>query len=249
MDRADRRHFLAQQAAVIDSVQRLRQWATAAGSLTSTPQQTVSTEDQQVTIEPMNPEMLYVPYYDPTLVYGAWPWPDYPPFYFPPPLAFVSGGAAIGFSIGLPIFASLWGWHHWDWHRHQIIIDGARFSQINVGRPPAPSGAWQHDPAHRRGVPYRDAGTAARFRGEIAAARRDFLGFATARARPPQAARLVPPAPGHPASGVPTLPGQLAPAFESFGRGTQVRHEAARGFSSRSAAAPGIRGDAGALRH
>jgi len=74
--------FLAQQADVMDSVQRLRQRAAAAGSLRSTAQQSVSAEDGTLGIEPANPDVVYVPYYDPTVVYGPWPWIDYPPFFF-----------------------------------------------------------------------------------------------------------------------------------------------------------------------
>src|SRR6202051_1378387 len=69
--------FLPQRDAVMDSIQRLRHRAAAAGSLTSTPQQTVSTEDQDIAIEPANPDVVYVPYYNPDVIYGPWPWPDY----------------------------------------------------------------------------------------------------------------------------------------------------------------------------
>ncbi len=68
----------------MDSVQRLRQRAATDGSLISTPQQTVSTDDQDIAIEPTDPMTVYVPYYDPTVVYGPWPWAEYPPFYFAP---------------------------------------------------------------------------------------------------------------------------------------------------------------------
>ena len=76
--------FLAQQADVMDAIQRLRLRAQAAGSLASTPQQAVSTEDQEIMIEPANPDIVYVPAYNPWCVYGAWPYPDYPPFYLRP---------------------------------------------------------------------------------------------------------------------------------------------------------------------
>ena len=76
--------FLAQQSDVMDAVQRLRQQAQAAGTLKSSPQQTVTTQDQTITVEPANPDTVYVPVYDPTVVYGTWPYPDYPPYYFPP---------------------------------------------------------------------------------------------------------------------------------------------------------------------
>ena len=70
--------FLAQQNEVMDSVQRLRRQAEEAGTLQSSPQQTVTTQDQTITVEPANPNVVYVPVYDPTVVYGAWPYPDRP---------------------------------------------------------------------------------------------------------------------------------------------------------------------------
>ena len=88
----------AQQAEVFDSIQRLRAKAQAAGNLQSTPQQIVRTEpppppppgatdprQQEIVIEPAQPDVVYVPSYDPAQVYGAWPYPDVPPVYYPPP--------------------------------------------------------------------------------------------------------------------------------------------------------------------
>ena len=65
--------FLAQQPDVMDAVQRLRLRAQAAGSLASTPQQAVSTENQEIMIEPVSPDIVYLPTYNPWCVYGAWP--------------------------------------------------------------------------------------------------------------------------------------------------------------------------------
>ena len=220
--------FLAQQADVMDSVQRLRQRAAAAGTLNSTPQQTVSTEDQDILIEPARPDVIYVPYYVPTEVYGPWPWPDYPPFYFAPPPDIFWGGALIGFGIGYDLFGP-WGGYGWNWRGHGF--------NIQPRRSPQPIQPWRHDPIHRRGVPYRDSGTSARYPRPNVGTGRDFRGFpqteaprpATVPAAPPPAGHAAAPAPaGHPA----------APAFESFGRGAQVRGEAARGSYSRSAPAP-----------
>jgi len=70
--------FKEQQAEVMDGVQRLRQLALAAGTLQSTSNQNVTAEDNIVTIEPVSPDVIYVPVYYPTAVYGAWPYPDYP---------------------------------------------------------------------------------------------------------------------------------------------------------------------------
>src|SRR6187551_1527859 len=84
---------LAQQADVMDAIQRLRAKAQANGKLETTKQQKVTvTQDQGspvIEIEPASPEVVYVPYYDPGVVYGAWPYPAYPPYYFPPPAGWV----------------------------------------------------------------------------------------------------------------------------------------------------------------
>ena len=79
--------FLAQQTDVMDAIQRLRAKAQANNKLTSTRQQTVTVRQEQnrqvIAIEPAEPNTVYVPYYDPAVVYGDWPYADYPPYYFP----------------------------------------------------------------------------------------------------------------------------------------------------------------------
>src|ERR1700730_1704516 len=89
--------FLAQQQDVLAAVQKLRAQAQAAGNLQSTPQQTVTLTPapadvaasggiaQAITIEPVNPDVYYVPVYNPAVAYGSWQYPSYPPFYWPPP--------------------------------------------------------------------------------------------------------------------------------------------------------------------
>ena len=167
--------FLAQQDAVMDSIQRLRRRATTDGVLKSTPQQTVSTEDRDIAIEPADPMTVYVPYYDPAVVYGDWPWAEYPPVYFVPPVGVViSAGAVICFGSGDLIVGSLWGWNHWDWRNHRLDIVPGPFG---AGSTPLRSGPWEHDPAHRHGVPYRNAILAARYEKESEASRREFRGF------------------------------------------------------------------------
>jgi hypothetical protein len=219
--------FLADQTAVMDSVQRLRQRAAAAGKLRSTPQQVVTIQGPTITIAPPSPDTVFVPVYDPMLAYGQWPYPNYPPFYF----AGFFGGFPVdpyGFGWwGVPIVAPLWGWHHWDWGRHRLDIDRDRFAVLDHGRPPVGDGIWQHDPMHRRGVPYRDAATRARF-GGADDMRRGFRGYpAGAAAQNHQAA---------PAARLPRVarPAAAPPVFESFGRGADVRTQAARGFASRA---------------
>jgi hypothetical protein len=237
--------FLAQPEAVMDSIQRLRHRAAAAGSLTSTPQQTVSSEDQDIAIEPANPDVVYVPYYNPDVIYGAWPWPDYSPYYLaPPPGMIIGGGLWIGFGIGFPILRPFWGWNRWDWRDHRL--------DLVPGRTPGRAGGpWEHDPAHRLGVPYRNATVAARFQDRSEAARRDARGYpapvqgehgavasergAGVAPRPTSAARPAPAARQSPGRAVTPSFHPAPPAFESFDGGSHVRQESQRGASSRSA--------------
>jgi len=238
--------FLAQPDAVMDSIQRLRHRAAAAGSLTSTPQQTVSTEDQDIAIQPANPDVVYVPYYNPDVIYGAWPWPDYSPFYLaPPPGMIIGGGLWIGFGIGFPILRPFWGWDRWDWRHHRL--------DLVAGRVPGRTGAWQHDPAHRLGVPYRNTIVAARFQDRSEAARRDARGYpAHVQPAPVQEERGAPASERgtgvgpRPIPAARQTPGRAItpsfhpapPAFESIGGGSGVRQESQRGAASRSAPAP-----------
>jgi uncharacterized protein DUF3300 len=164
--------FLASEGDVMDAVQRLRRRAQEAGSLGDNMRERVIVERDAIMIEPLQPEVVYVPLYDPRYVYGAWWWPDYPPyvwssFYFRP-WDYVVGGIAFGAGISV--------WHDWharhphpDWHGRNLI----------VRRPGAPV-VWRHDPAHRIGVPYAEGRTSERFRpGERDRVRdrRDFRGF------------------------------------------------------------------------
>ena len=172
--------FLGQQAAVSTSIQNLRQRAQAAGNLQSTPQQTVESQQGSIVIQPANPEVVYVPVYNPTVVYGAWPWVGYPPYYFPPPPGFLFASVGIiGFGIGIGIADVLWGWDSWDWHHHRIDIDNRRFEELNRGRAPGfAGGVWAHDPGHRHGVAYSNPAARAQFQGLADAARRNsFRGF------------------------------------------------------------------------
>jgi hypothetical protein len=237
--------FLAQQDAVMDSIQRLRQRASAAGSLHTTPQQVVTTEDQEISIAPASAEVVYVPYYDPLLVYGAWPWIDYPPFFFTaygpgpwPEYPDFVGGLVIGFGIGFPDFGPWWGWNYWDWHHHHIYLRGGHDGQR--------AGPWEHDPGHRHGVPYRNAAVATHFEDRSEAARREARGYEIPRDTGHADRTGTAPRGGLPASNAPPR------AFESFGSGPQVRQESTRGASSRSEssgrAAPGLSGG-GSRRH
>ena len=154
---------LAQQADVMDAIQRLRAKAQANGKLETTKQQTVTVTqeaDQQVIeIEPASPDVVYVPYYDPAVVYGEWSYPDYPPYYYPPPSGYIVGGAI---ATGLA-----WGTAYADrprdldddidWDRGDINIDVDRNIDIdrNVDRNSIGTNG-QHNSHHRRGVSYNN---------------------------------------------------------------------------------------------
>jgi hypothetical protein len=167
--------FLAQEEQVMATVQELRRKAQAAGSLRTTPQQSVVVDDQYIAIEPPAPDIVYVPVYDPMVVYGGWWWPGYPPFYFPPPpgAVFVSGfywGIGIAFGVGL--------WGHFDWHHHDVTVNVTNYNRFN--RTPITSPRWEHDPGHRRFIQYRDPVLRERyghFDQSGADARRNFRGF------------------------------------------------------------------------
>jgi hypothetical protein len=185
--------FLSQQPAVMDSVQRLRQRAQSQGHLTSTPQQTVAQQQGEIIIQPAQPQVVYVPVYNPTVVYGPWPYAAYPPYYFPPPPGYMFASTGIiSFGIGIGIVDAFWGWDHWDWHSHRIVIDDRRYEEINRGRPPAHEGFWEHDPGHRHGVPYANPAARAHFQSaEDTARRNSFRGFANS----PQSRGVAPQTP------------------------------------------------------
>jgi uncharacterized membrane protein YgcG len=147
--------FLAQQADVMSTVQYLRTKAQEAGSLKSNKQQTVTKSANVIVIQPASPQVVYVPVYNPSVVYGVWSYPAYPPYYYPPPAgsAFVAGvfwGAAITAS------AHYWGWGTCNWHGGNVNIDVNRYNNINVNKNQITSNTWQHNPANRGQVPYRD---------------------------------------------------------------------------------------------
>ncbi len=196
--------FLSQQKDVMDSVQRLRAKAQSQGSLTSTKQQTVKVEDpgspnQVIVIESAQPDVIYVPSYNPTVVYGAWPYPSYPPVSWYPP-GYVASNI-LSFGVGMAVGYAMWG--DCDWHGGDVDINYNYYQNFNHRSPPSDwhNGAWQHDPVHRKGVPYNNANLDRRFSGknngfnrnqERAKARDAFRGHAGS-----PAGRLSPASGGH----------------------------------------------------
>ena len=204
--------FLANEQQVMDTVQSLRSKAQAAGNLQDTPQQTVTNQDGFIDIEPAQPDYVYVPVYDPRVIYGPWSDPVYQPDYWYPPPIYGYPDLAAGFAVGIffggacRISHNHWGWAHTNWHRHDIDVNvrnnyfANRPQYINQWR----GGQWSHSPEHRHGVAYRDNGSQARFTGSNSAA---------IRAREPYRGRdLVPPQQAGARPAPQPQPGMVRPA-------------------------------------
>ena len=179
--------FLVDQARVMDTVQSLRQRAVAGGTLQSTPQLSVTTQDDDIVIDSTQPDAFYVPLYNPQIIYGPWWAPAYPPWFWCPPPDYgypFCPVYTVGIEFGTPwpIWYNHWGWAHPRWHGHHIAIDDRnnRFWN-NPGRTRFPSdGNWQHSPQHRRGVAYPNAPTRDRFTRidpNAVRSRQDFRGY------------------------------------------------------------------------
>lgn len=227
--------YYNQEQGVMDAVQVMRRRAQQAGNLNSSPQQVVTTESSDIQIEPANPEIVYVPAYDPWMVYGgpivAWPgWYPYPGIWYDGPALIFGGGFSIGFwgHYG-------WGWHHWgfDWHHHYAVFDHGRYysasrtfyNRDRFYRGESARAVYNHgervpephveDRAAARGVYNRPERPPQPFGGDHAAAR----GYAELRRQS----------------------GARSGAFSGFGHGGEER-----GFSSRGSASFGSGGFHGA---
>src|SRR5271165_963893 len=171
--------FLAQQNDVMDAVQRMRMKAKDTGNLKSSEQVKVETKTVEsqpvIVIEQANPQVVYVPSYNPTVVYGA-PVYAYPPIAYPPS-GYYAAGMAISFGVGVAMGA-MWsgGWGYnsgWGGNNNVYINHNNNFvnnsNRVNGGNR-ANSGNrgnsnWQHNPQHRGGAPYGDRNTANRYGG------------------------------------------------------------------------------------
>jgi uncharacterized membrane protein YgcG len=198
--------YYNQQQEVMDAVQVMRQRAQDAGNLKTTPQQTVTSQGSTIVIEPATPDIVYVPAYDPWLVYGgpivAWPgWYPYPGIWDEGPYLSFGVGFGIGFFGGFG-----WGWGHWgfDWHHHYALYDHDRYysrSRTFYNRNNFYRGGGG------RGADFERRGEGARpFNGNNRAAR----GFGESRGQ----------------SGV------RSGAFSGYGRGGETRSFSSRGSSS-----------------
>lgn len=174
--------FLAQQQDVMDAVQRMRQRAQQAGKLQSTPQENVATTNEggqpYIAIEPADPNVIYVPVYDPAWIWGPALWYPYP-FWPWPPRTFLTGGLYFGFGGGINVglfFGAGWhGWAGWGWHpgwgNRTVFLNNAFIHQYNFNASHLASAhgrsVWVHDPEHRGGVPYANERLREQFRGNV----------------------------------------------------------------------------------
>jgi hypothetical protein len=237
--------FLGQQKEVMDTVQKLRRKALETGNLQNSKEQELKKEGDIIIIQPANPQVVYVPTYNPTVVYGTWWYPAYPPY---PVYVYPPGAALFTFSMGVAIGAS-WhgGGYHNDWHGGSINIDNS----VNINRPgTGPSGGggkaeqWKHNPEHRKGVTYRDTATQDRYSPTNRAAadnRKDFRGYdksgagATDRTADRPSAQMQDRTPDRSGSAAKSRDN----AFGGMDRGAQVNRDSARGSQSMSSSRGG----------
>jgi uncharacterized membrane protein YgcG len=221
--------YYNQEQGVMDAVQVMRARAQEAGNLKSNQQEKVTTQEQTIVIEPAEPEVVYVPVYDPWVVYGApvvvWPgWYWYPELYVPGPGIAFGVGLGVGFSTGFG-----WGWHHWgsDWGHHYAVHDHERYySQSRT--------FYNRDGFHRgegaRGVYNRPERAPEPFAGNHGAARgyAEPRGQSEVRSGAPRADRGTSRNDAEPRG----QRGVRSGAFSGFGSGGQERSFSSRGSAS-----------------
>ena len=238
--------FLAQQQDVMDAVQRMRQKAQQAGKLQSTAQENVVTGNDAgapyIEIEPANPEVIYVPVYDPAWIWGPPMWYPYPHWWWPP-RSYLTGGLYFGFGgpidMGVYFGAGWHGWGGWGWHPgwggRTVMVNNTFIHRYNFngGHAAGNSGrtAWSHDASHRGGVPYANQSLRTQYQRN---ARQNVARPSAAQVRPQmqqQGERF----------GGREVPRSAAPAqnrgvFGGMDSGAAARQHADHGYSSMGAA-------------
>jgi uncharacterized membrane protein YgcG len=228
--------YYNQEQGVMDAIQVMRQKAQQAGNLKDTPQQTVQTQGSDIVIQPASPDVVYVPAYDPWLVYGypvaAWPgWYPYPGIWYGGPSLFWGVGFGIGFYGGFG-----WGWGHWGvgWGGRNVIFNNNRYySRSNTfynrnnyyrgggerGIANNVRGGVRGNPGENRGVYNRPGGRDTPFHGNTQAAR----GFDQSRGQS----------------------GTRSSGFSGYDHGGEARSYSSRGSASFGGGGGGFRGGGG----
>ena len=175
--------FLADSAKVMETVQNLRKKAKEEGNLKTSDQQTVATQGSTITIVPTDPQVIYVPAYNPSIIYGPWWYPSYPPYYYPPPPRYGFGaGFVIGFGFGMIVHNSLWG--GFNWGHGSVNINVNRYNNINVNHRISSNNknvSWKRD-STKRGSGVSRKGDSKKAISRKADARKDFRGRDAQRA-------------------------------------------------------------------
>jgi hypothetical protein len=166
--------FLAQQSDVMDAIQRMRAKAQGTGNLKTNVQQKVETQtgggsQEAIVIEQANPDVVYVPSYDPQMVYGAPP-PAYPYYSYTYPGYYAGMGLAFGTGL---VLGGVWvnnNWGNCDWKHGNVNINNNNTFNRNVNRNvnlgvTGQGNTWQHNPQHRGNAPYGNRQTANRYGG------------------------------------------------------------------------------------
>ncbi len=169
--------FLAQESEVMDAIQRMRARAAQAGKLSTSPQQVVTqTYDAGrpvYVIVPAQPDVLYVPYYDPFWIWGAPIYYPYPHWYYPPhaPVLYYGTGISLQYYYGVG-----WqGWNYWGWHpgwtTRTVIVDNSFVHRHNFNSTHLTNltgtTTWSHDVTHRLGVPYPNQALTEQYRSGV----------------------------------------------------------------------------------
>ena len=127
--------FLNNPDGVMDTIQELRKKAKEKGNLKSTKEQKVEVDNSNnqtvIKIYPASPDVIYIPFYDPNIIYGSWWYPDYPPYFYYPShlrgvgrlISFVAVTGAIGYL-----------WSRWDWHKHTININVNYYNRVSANK-------------------------------------------------------------------------------------------------------------------
>jgi hypothetical protein len=238
--------FLGQQKDVMASVQRLRQKAQESGNLKTTNEQkvVVEKETQVIVIESASPQVVYVPAYNPAVVYGVWAYPAYPPAPVYPP-GYVAGAALFSFGVGVAVGAAASGYGAWGcgWGHNEVNINVSRqnnFTKNNYANaqkyqvnPNNKNQTWQHNPQHRKGAQYPNQATAQKYgqqrsgsagRPVASEARGYGAGAGAKSAERPQTSDL-------------SRGGGKTSALSGSGKGGSERASSYRGQESRSSAA------------
>lgn len=146
--------FLADQQAVFAAVQALRQRAETAGNLKTSKELRVTRTARDdgsyyTVIDTPQPDEIYVPVYDPTIVYGAWPYDDYPPYYWYP--RGWRRDRLFWFGTAIVLGTALWA--VWNWRSRSLAVDARRFNAFNRTKLANPT--WAFKAQHRKGVPFK----------------------------------------------------------------------------------------------